>query len=70
MLRLPLSISPTLAVRIGDAATQLTPRQGLAIAEDLTRKSFRRVMAEEAERHGVPLDAPSSRPLAKRSAAA
>lgn len=69
MLRLPLSVSPTLAVEIGDVAVQLTPRQGLSFAEDLARKSFRRVMAEEAQRHGVELDPPTPRARPRRRAA-
>lgn len=45
---LPISISSDLAVSIGDRRVALTPAQGLDLAEDLARKSFRRALAEEA----------------------
>lgn len=61
MLRPPLTVSPSLSVAIGKAVVRLTPRQGLALAEELARKSFRAAMTEEAERHGVPLDRPKAR---------
>jgi hypothetical protein len=43
-----IRVSGDLTVRIGDAAVRLSPREGLKLAENLARKSFRRVLAEEA----------------------
>ena len=37
-----------LTLRLGGAATTLSPRQGLRLAEELIRKSTRRMMVEEA----------------------
>jgi len=45
----PLSISDDLTLAIGAARITLSPRQGLELAEQLARKSFRRAMSEEAE---------------------
>ena len=60
MLRtLPLLISDDLRISIGGRhGITLTPSQGLTVAEDLTRKAFRRAMTEEAEKAGLTLDAP------------
>ena len=41
-------ITDDLVVRLGDAEVALSPRAGLRLAEDLARKSFRRVLDEEA----------------------
>lgn len=69
-MRLPLHISPALDIAIGAVTVQLTPRQGLALAEDLARKAFRAAMTEEAVRHGVPLDVPAPRTRRTRRLAA
>ena len=53
-MQLPFRLLPTLRLAIGDVAIDLTPRQGLRLAEALTRASFRRV-AEEAVA-AVPLE--------------
>ena len=44
----PIQVSTDLDVTIGGARVTLTPSQGLDLAEDLARKSFRRALAEEA----------------------
>ena len=55
----PVSVTEDLAISLGDGrAVALTPAQGLDLAEDLARKSFRRALAEEAGR----LDAAPERP--------
>ena len=46
---LRLSVSRALRVAIGPQAVELTPRQGLRLAEELARKSLRRAMEEAAE---------------------
>jgi hypothetical protein len=43
-----IRISDDLTVAIGGSAVTLTPTQGLDLAEQLARKSFRRAMIEEA----------------------
>jgi hypothetical protein len=43
-----ISISDELVVRVGNAEVALSPRAGLRLAEDLARKSFRRVLDQEA----------------------
>jgi hypothetical protein len=43
-------ITTGLRLKVGAASVTLTPRQGLRLAEDLARKSFRRALAEEATR--------------------
>jgi hypothetical protein len=48
MLNNLIRVSGDLTIRIGDAAVRLSPREGLRLAENLARKSFRRVLAEEA----------------------
>ncbi len=65
-MRLPVNISPTLDVSIAGGAVTLTPRQGLAVAEQLARAAFRAAMAEEAVRYGVPLDGPATKPRTRR----
>ena len=56
---LPLTISDDLCIAIGGRhGITLTPSQGLTVAEELTRKAFRRAMTEEAEKAGLTLDAP------------
>ena len=42
-------ISDDLRITVGGAEIWLSPAQGLKAAEDLARKSFRRVLAQEAE---------------------
>lgn len=44
-----LRISDDLRLSVEGVEVRLTPSQGLAAAEDLARKSFRRALAEEAE---------------------
>jgi hypothetical protein len=44
---LPITVDPDLVVRVGAGEVRLTPLQGLGFAEQLTRASFRRVIAEE-----------------------
>lgn len=57
----PLAVSDDLRVTIGGRRSRpLTPTQGLKLAEDLTRKAFRRAMTEEAERAGIVLDEPDA----------
>jgi hypothetical protein len=46
----PIEITDNLTIRIGCAELTLSPRQGLALAERLARKSFRRALDEEADR--------------------
>ena len=48
---LPIRVSERLDVSVGRISVPLTPRQGLQLAEELTRKSFAAAMTEEAERH-------------------
>jgi hypothetical protein len=48
-LQLPLQISDALDLGIGPVTVRLTPAQGLDLAEDLARKSFRRMFREENE---------------------
>lgn len=56
---LPLLVSDDLCITIvRRRSVTLTPSQGLTLAEDLTRKAFRRAMTEEAERAGIMLDDP------------
>lgn len=43
------NISDDLRITVGGAEIRLSPAQGLKAAEDLARKSFRRVLAQEAE---------------------
>ncbi|MBK1842437.1 hypothetical protein JHL17_34085 [Azospirillum sp. YIM B02556] len=43
------TISDDLTLRIGNRKAQLTARDGIRLAEDLTRLSFRRLLVEEAE---------------------
>jgi hypothetical protein len=50
LVLLPVKISDDLVIAIGGAEQALSPRQGLALAERLARKAFRRVLAEEANR--------------------
>lgn len=58
---LPLVVSDDLRITIGGRRSgPLTPSQGLTLAEDLTRKAFRRAMTEEAERAGIVLDEPDA----------
>jgi hypothetical protein len=45
---LPIGVSDDLTVAIGAASVTLSPRQGLALAEMLARKSFRQALALEA----------------------
>lgn len=50
MLRAPLpTITDDLRILLGNHAAPLTPTQGLHLAEDLARKSFRRLLNEEAD---------------------
>jgi hypothetical protein len=44
------SIGDNLDLVVGRSRVNLTPAQGLAMAEELARKSFRRALTEEAER--------------------
>ncbi len=56
---LPLLVSDDLCITIGRRrGVTLTPSQGLTLAEDLTRKAFRRAMTEEAIKAGIVLDDP------------
>lgn len=43
-----LRIGADLTLRLGDEVVQLTPAEGLRAAEQLIRKSTRRMMIEEA----------------------
>jgi hypothetical protein len=45
---LPLQIDGDLNIRVGGATVRLTPSEGLEAAEQLIRKSTRRMMLEEA----------------------
>jgi hypothetical protein len=44
------SIADNLDLIVGRSRVNLTPAQGLAMAEELARKAFRRALTEEAER--------------------
>jgi len=66
MLRLPIQVSDALEVRLGPIAITLTPGQGFRVAEDIIRKSARRVLSEEADRDRVP----AARTLRRKSKAA
>lgn len=48
-MRSLIRISEDLRLSVGGIEVRLSPAQGLAAAEDLARKSFRRALAEEAE---------------------
>ncbi len=54
MRRLGLKISPDLTLSLGGATAPITPRAGLRLAEELTRKSFRKMLAEEADKPSAP----------------
>jgi hypothetical protein len=58
---LPLRIDGDLNVRVGGACVRLTPSEGLEAAEQLIRKSTRRMMVEEALDLDEPLDSTSGR---------
>jgi hypothetical protein len=45
---LPLQIDGDLTVRVGGSTVRLTPSEGLQAAEQLIRKSTRRMMLDEA----------------------
>ena len=60
---LPIRIGPNLAVRLGAETAILTPSQGLRLAEQLIRKSTRRMMIEEAVYAEPPR---RSRPVTRR----
>lgn len=47
MPHLPLTISPALRLRVGDAQVDLSPRQAFSAAELLIRTATRRAMREE-----------------------
>ena len=51
-----LTIENDLTVSIGRQRVRLSPREGLAVAELLARKSFRRALAQEAEAEAARLD--------------
>lgn len=57
----PLNITDDLRITVGSSEIRLSPSQGLQAAEELARKAFRRVLAQEAE-VTVP------KPIAKRRA--
>jgi hypothetical protein len=61
MLPLP-RLGADLTLRLGCAETTLSPRQGLLLAEQLIRKSTRKMMVEEA------LAAPPFKAPCRRSA--
>ncbi len=48
-MRVPVSVSPLLDVRIGKSQARLSPRQSLHLAEQLIRTATRRIVAEEVE---------------------
>jgi hypothetical protein len=49
MYQLPsFKITDDLRITVGGSEIRLSPAQGLDVAEDLARKSFRRVLAQEA----------------------
>jgi hypothetical protein len=43
------NVTDDLRITVGGAEIRLSPSQGLQAAEDLARKSFRRVLSQEAE---------------------
>lgn len=45
-----IRIADDLRISIGDRVAVITPTQGLRLSERLARKSFRRMLAEEAAR--------------------
>ena len=47
---MPVSVSDDLVLRVDVTVLALSPRQGLALAEILARKSFRRLLDEEVDR--------------------
>lgn len=54
-------LSDDLTLRIGNRKAQLTAKDGIRLAEDLTRLSFRRLLVEEAESlRGRTADQPKS----------
>ena len=57
-VRMDRTRSPTRRLTAAAVIAHLTPRQGLKLAEDIARLSFRRVLEEEAQRTAP---APSSR---------
>ena len=61
-MRSLLRISEDLRLTVGDSEVRLSPAQGLALAERLARKSFRRALDEEA---AAP-PARASKPAVKR----
>ncbi len=48
MRALPFTIDDTLRLAIGGSSIVLSPRQGLRLAEELARKSFRAALTQEA----------------------
>ncbi len=61
-----LFVTDDLRVSIGDAVATLSPTQGLKLAEQLARKSFRRALAEEAGLADESVPAPRPRKRATR----
>ncbi len=59
----PRLLPDTLALAIGSTSAPLSPTQGLRLAEQLARASFRAVLEDEARR----LDPPSPAPRTRRS---
>jgi hypothetical protein len=53
-MRLPIAVTDDLRVSLGNAEVQITPSQGLSLAERLTRKSFRAMLQHEADRMPLP----------------
>jgi hypothetical protein len=45
---LPIRITPDLTVALGGAAVTISPAQGMRLAEQLIRRSTRKMMVEEA----------------------
>jgi hypothetical protein len=50
----PFILGDDLALKFSGVTIQLSPRDGLLLAEDLTRKSFRNILIDEAARHPAP----------------
>jgi hypothetical protein len=45
----PVTVDDQLRIRVPGGNARLTPRGALALAEELTRRGFRRMLVEEAE---------------------
>jgi hypothetical protein len=58
----PVTVDDQLRIRVPGGNVRLTPHGALALAEELTRRGFRRMLVEEAE--ALPLGSAGAGPRA------